>query len=95
MTSRLSAIRFVATAILLVSVLQACASLDPDYEQPTVILSSLKAIPSEGMAPAFEIGLRIINPNPQPLRLEGVVYTISYTKSSNREPPSTWSPAWK
>jgi LEA14-like dessication related protein len=77
LTSRLSAIRSVATAILLVSLLQACASLGPDYEQPTVILSSLKAIPSEGMAPAFEIGLRIINPNAQPLRLEGVVYTIS------------------
>ena len=77
MNSRLSAIRSAAAAILLVSVLQACASLDPDYEQPTVSLSSLKAIPSEGMAPTFEIGLRIINPNSQPLRLEGVVYTIS------------------
>jgi LEA14-like dessication related protein len=29
------------------------------------------------MVPAFEIGLRIINPNPQALNLEGVVYTIS------------------
>jgi LEA14-like dessication related protein len=29
------------------------------------------------MTPAFEIGLRIINPNASPLALEGVVYTIS------------------
>lgn len=57
--------------------LGACATLSPDYEQPTVVLSSLRALPSEGMAPAFEIGLRIINPNPQPLELEGVVYTVS------------------
>lgn len=27
--------------------------------------------------PAFEIGLRVINPNPAPLNLEGVVYSIS------------------
>jgi LEA14-like dessication related protein len=29
------------------------------------------------MVPAFEIGLRIINPNSQALNLEGIVYTIS------------------
>jgi LEA14-like dessication related protein len=57
--------------------LGACASMSPSYEQPTVNLSSFRALPSEGMTPAFEIGLRIINPNPSPLALEGVVYTIS------------------
>jgi LEA14-like dessication related protein len=62
------------TFTLLVS---ACATLSPDYEEPTVMLSSFKALPSEGMVPAFEIGLRIINPNSQPLNLEGIVYTIS------------------
>jgi len=61
------------TAVLLTS----CATMDPDYEQPTVTLASFRALPSEGMVPAFEIGLRIINPNRQALRLEGVVYTIS------------------
>ena len=60
-------------AVLLMS----CATLDPDYEQPTVTLSSFRALPSEGMVPAFEIGLRIINPNRQAMRLEGVVYTIA------------------
>ena len=29
------------------------------------------------MVPAFEIGLRIINPNSQALNLEGIVYTVS------------------
>ena len=57
--------------------LGACATLDPNYEEPTVTLSSFKAIPSEGMIPAFEIGLRIINPNSQTLNLAGVVYTVS------------------
>jgi len=65
-------------AVLLVALLlSSCATLGPDYEEPTVTLGSFKAIPSEGMIPAFEIGLRIINPNPQPLKLEGIVYTVS------------------
>ena len=57
--------------------LQACASMDPDYEEPTVTLSSFRALPSEGGMPNFEVGLHIINPNSTPFRLEGVVYTIS------------------
>jgi LEA14-like dessication related protein len=63
--------------LLLTAVLGACATMSPDYEEPTVTLSSFKALPSEGMVPAFEIGLRIINPNSQPLDLEGIVYTVS------------------
>jgi hypothetical protein len=57
--------------------LQACASLDPDYEQPTVTLSSFKAMPSEGGIPTFEIGLHVLNPNSSSLSLDGVVYTVS------------------
>ena len=67
---------FVCT-LLLVILLPACATLDPDYEEPTVTLSSFRAIPSESMVPAFEIGLRILNPNSQTLKLEGIVYTVS------------------
>ena len=63
--------------LILFLVLSACATMSPDYEEPTVTLSSFKAIPSEGMMPAFEIGLRIINPNSQALNLDGIVYTIS------------------
>ena len=65
-------------SVLMLSVfLSACATLDPDYEDPTVTLSSFRALPSEGMIPSFEIGLRILNPNSQDLNLEGIVYTIS------------------
>jgi len=58
-------------------VLQACASLDPDYEEPTVTISSFRALPSEGMMPNFEIGLHILNPNASSFKLEGIVYTVS------------------
>ena len=64
-------------ALALATILSACATMSPDYEEPTVTLSSFRAIPSEGMVPAFEIGLRIINPNSQALNLNGIVYTVS------------------
>ena len=64
-------------ALILSITLGACATLSPDYEEPTVTLSSFNALPSEGIVPAFEIGLRIINPNSQALNLEGIVYTVS------------------
>jgi LEA14-like dessication related protein len=67
----------ILTILLLSMALASCATLDPNYEEPTVTLSSFKALPSEGMVPAFEIGLRIINPNTQALNLEGIVYTVS------------------
>ncbi len=63
--------------VLLSLVVAACATLSPDYEEPVVTLTSFRAIPSDGMAPAFEIGLRVLNPNAQDLALAGVVYTIS------------------
>jgi len=68
-----------ATFFLCCSLLlfQACASIDPDYEQPTVTLSSFRALPSEGGIPTFEIGLHVLNPNSTAFRLEGVVYTVS------------------
>ncbi len=65
------------TIFALTLLMSACATLGPDYEEPTVTLSSFRALPAEGMIPAFEIGLRIINPNASALNLEGIVYTIS------------------
>jgi len=57
--------------------LAGCVGMGPGYDTPTVTLSSFKSLPSEGGLPAFEIGLRVINPNPEPLELRGVAYTIS------------------
>ena len=54
-----------------------CASTGPDYEQPTVVLDSFRALPTEGMTPSFEVGLRVLNPNREALNIEGIVYTIS------------------
>ena len=61
---------------VLTLLLGGCAGMGPGYETPTVTLSSFKALPSEGGLPAFEIGLRVINPNAEALELRGVAYTI-------------------
>ncbi len=64
-------------AILLA--LGGCASLSPNYEEPTVSVQSFKPIASEGGGglPQFEIVLHVVNPNLDPLELAGVSYTIS------------------
>lgn len=57
--------------------LAGCGALRPGYETPTVTVSSFRSVPSEGAMPAFEIGLRVTNPNREPLELVGVAYTVS------------------
>ncbi len=69
--------RHLALIIALGTGLQGCASLRPGFETPTVTISSFRALPSDGMLPAFAIGLRVVNPNPDALTLRGVSYTIS------------------
>ena len=68
-----------ATFVLVFSflILTSCTTLDPDYEEPTVTINSFRALPSEGMVPAFEIGLHILNPNSSSFQLDGIVYTVS------------------
>lgn len=63
----------VAVAVLL----SGCTGMRPGYETPTVTVKSVRAIPSEGMFPEFEIDLHVINPNREALELAGVSYTVS------------------
>ena len=54
-----------------------CAGFGQGREPPTVSVQSFRAVPGAGSGlPAFEIGLIVLNPNPEPLRLQGVVYSI-------------------
>ena len=53
-----------------------CAIIQPRFENPSVSLTSFQLIPSENMAPRFEIGLHVINPNKIPLPLQGMSYTV-------------------
>jgi hypothetical protein len=74
--------RHSATLALLAAaaaLLPGCAGMGAGYETPTVSVQSFRPIPSANGSglPAFEIRLRVINPNLEPLELAGVSYTIS------------------
>jgi len=54
-----------------------CISLQPRYETPVISISSFEAMPTQGLAPQFKIGLHIVNPNRTQLSLIGISYTIT------------------
>ncbi|MDT8311270.1 MAG: LEA type 2 family protein [Methylophaga sp.] len=65
------------SAILVLVLLNACASWAPGYEQPQINLTSFALAPdSNGLAPRFLIGLQVINPNRQALPLQGMSYSV-------------------
>lgn len=61
---------------LLLAMLSACGALRPGYEKPHVTIQSFRALPSDGFAPRFEIGLHIVNPNSVGLNLVGIAYDV-------------------
>lgn len=68
-------IRFFLFALLLL-LLSSCATLSPDFEQPSVSVSSFRMLPSNSVVPRFEIGLHVVNPNRTALRLLGMAYNV-------------------
>lgn len=61
----------------LAAVIAGCAGFGSGREAPTVSVQSFRAVPGPGAGlPGFEIGLVVLNPNPEPLRLQGVAYSI-------------------
>ena len=64
-------------SLLITGIFTGCATLQTDYETPSVSVSSFEVIPGKGVLPKFEIGLHIINPNRTALALRGVAYTVS------------------
>ncbi len=69
--------KLVTSTILLLTLLSACVGMRPGFETPTVTVKSVRALPSEGALPDFEIVLNVLNPNNESLKLSGVSYTVS------------------
>ena len=66
-------------ALLIGTVMMAgCAALGTGREPPAVFLQSFGAVsePAATGLPTFEIVLLVLNPNPEPLRLHGAVYSV-------------------
>lgn len=69
---------YASLTITLMLLLQGCATLKPlDFEDPTVTVNSVKILPSDGIAPTFEINLHLVNPNSIALPLRGVAYSVT------------------
>jgi LEA14-like dessication related protein len=63
--------------VFLMIFLAACAGLTPNYEKPQVNVTSFTLAPdSSGLAPRFNIGLQVINPNRTALPLVGMSYSV-------------------
>lgn len=67
--------RFLPLFLLLL--LSSCASVSSNYDPPVIGINSFRLLPSETISPRFEIGLRLVNPNSEPLKLAGIAYTVS------------------
>lgn len=65
------------SVVFLMIFLAACAGLTPNYEKPQVNVTSFTLAPdSSGLAPRFNIGLQVINPNRTALPLVGMNYSV-------------------
>lgn len=62
--------------MVLIFVVVGCAPLLPNFETPTVTLSSFRVLPGSSIVPTFEIGLHVINPNRIALKLQGLSYNV-------------------
>lgn len=62
----------VAIGLLLAS----CAGLQPKLEQPSVKVTGLQLLPSQGFTQPIEVSLLIANPNDRDLTLRGISYAI-------------------
>lgn len=62
--------------LILALLLGACAGVQPKYESPSVSVASLKLLSTGSMMPQFSITLHVVNPNREPLRLNGVAYSV-------------------
>ncbi len=72
-----SKILLLASVVLTVLFVVSCApGLSPDFQTPSVTVTSFRSLPAVGLSPRFEIGLHIVNPNAQELRLRGMSYRI-------------------
>ncbi len=57
--------------------LTACVTVPSDFRQPGIQLQSITPRASGGVLPAFEIRVRVTNPNRIALEIEGVTYRLA------------------
>jgi len=69
--------RYLLCALFMSVILSGCTTLSPNFEQPKVHVTSIKA-PSRGSVDQlFLVGLRVSNPNNVALDIKGLSYELS------------------
>jgi len=63
--------------VFLIAVIGGCASMPSDFEEPVLTVSSIAFRNSNSITPRFDIQLHITNPNRDPLKLQGMSYTVN------------------
>lgn len=63
--------------MLLVTVIGGCASMPSDFEEPVLTVSSIAFRNSNSITPRFDIQLHVTNPNRDPLKLQGMSYSLN------------------
>lgn len=58
-------------------IFSACATIDRDYDRPKVDVLGITKSESDTAALQFTIQLRIVNPNAETIKLEGLYYELS------------------
>lgn len=54
----------------------ACSTLQPNFENPSLQVTSITLLPSEGMQLNFDVGLKVSNPNKMALNVLGLAYDL-------------------
>lgn len=62
--------------LCLAGLLSACATTPRDFDDPEIELTGFRPQPSQGMEARFLLQLRILNPNPVPLNIDGLYYEL-------------------
>ena len=70
------AIRITFISLLVALLLTACANLTPGFEEPLLEVTSIRLKNTGGLAPEFDIALRVSNPNRDALNIDGMTYTL-------------------
>lgn len=65
-----------ASALLLVALLAGCAGVGTRLETPDIAVTSLRLVEAGLFEQHFDVRLRVTNPNPVPLPLQGLSYRL-------------------
>lgn len=61
---------------ILILCLSACSTLQPNFENPSLQVTSIALLPSEGVQMNFDVGLKVSNPNSMALNVLGLAYDL-------------------